>query len=268
MAGIEEMQLDQVTSYAVGDEAEAHMDFRKPGQAGEQLMPHLAQRYEEMTRAALAGHHDDRAALKQALDVVIRQLSVAQADLFALKSLVLGRDKMALTRDWNYSDPMQGHAALLGRSVKELRQEQGAHYVIPNPGSIIGYGWYPVEEKDDRSWCWSGPSTESLLLLPRLFTGEVEIEMNVNLLTRDMLPEHGTFEVDGVACPYELAFEHGDSTRGVLRLKAVLEASDSATFALKISLAKISSPHELWGKHDRRKLGLCLKHLVVRSAAV
>lgn len=268
MARADDIQFDQATSFVLGDEAEAHMDFRKQGQAGEKLMPHLAQRYEEMTQAALAGNRDDPAALNQVVNVLIRQLSVAQADLFALKSLVLGRDKMALTRDWEYSDPMQGHAALLGRNVEELRHEQGAHFVIPNPGNIIGYGWHPVEEKDNHSWCWSGPQTESLLLIPRLFTGPVDIEMDVNLLTSDVMPETASFEVDGVSYPYQILFSDDIKTQATLRVQAEISADKSATFALKLALAETFSPHELWGKHDRRKLGLCLRRLTVRPVTL
>ncbi len=259
------MQLDQARSYALGDEAEAHMDLRKPGQPGEQLMPHLANRYEEMTRAALAGHHGDVAAMERALDVLIRQLSVAQADLFALKSLVLGRDEMALTRDWDYCDPMEAHAALLGRSTVELRREQGAQYVIPTPASIIGYGWHSVEEKDDLSWCWSGPGRESLLLLPRLFTGAVEITLEITLLTRAVLPETGNLEVDGRNCAYQLQFDDDESTQAMLRVTADLNESETANFALKLSLSETLSPRDLWGKQDGRQLGICLKRLIVRA---
>lgn len=266
MASDTQSPADKATTSTLGAEADPWADLTRPGAEGDTLMTHLAARYENMTRNALAGYLDTPEQTHLAVEALVKQLSHVQADVFALKSLVLGRDKMALTKDWDYQDPLNSHAALLSSSVEALREDQGQYYVLPNPGSLVGYGWHQVEEKGDSSWCWSGPETQSLLSVPRLFQGNVKITIDFNVIQRDVLSEQGALEVDGVAVPYEVSYENDDSMVGVMTAQADLSVAEAASFALVLKLSSTYSPKELWGKFDKRYLGLCLHCVTVTKA--
>lgn len=266
MASDTQSPADKATTSALGAAADPWADLTRPGAEGDVLMTHLAARYEDMTRNALAGYLDTPEQAYLAVEALIKQLSRVQADVFALKSLVIGRDKMALTSDWDYQDPLNSHAALLSSSVEALREDQGQYYVLPNPGSLVGYGWHQVEEKGDSSWCWSGPETRSLLSIPRLFSSKVEITIDFNVVQRDVLPAEGALEVDGIAVPYRLLYENDDSMVGVMTAQADLSLAEATSFALELKLASTYSPKELWGKFDKRRLGLCLRCVTVSEA--
>lgn len=265
MANDTQSPADQTLASTLGDAADPWADLTRSTTSGEVLMKHLAARYEDMTRTALAGYMETPEQTRLAVGVLVKQLSQVQADVYALKSLVLGRDQLALTRDWDYQDPLNSHAALLGSSLEELQQETGEYYVLPNPGSLVGYGWHQVEEKGDSSWCWSGPETDSLLVIPRLFQGRVTITIDFNVIQRDVLPKEGVLSVEGRAVPYTLTYEGGESMVGSIEAMVDLSTSKGPTFALNIKLDKTHSPMDLWGKSDKRRLGLCLRCVTVQK---
>ena len=254
---------DKATTAELGVEADPWADLTHLGGEGDLLMAHLSARYEDITRNALAGYLDTPEKTNLAVEALIKQLSQVQADVFALKSIVLGRDQMALTRDWDYKDPLHSHAALLNSSRDDLREKHGQYYVLPHPGSLVGYGWHQIEEKGESSWCWSGPETESFLSIPRLFEGKVEIEIDFNVITRDVLPLKGALSVDGDAVSYFVNYESDDSLVGTIVAQADLATKEASSFALNLRLVSTHSPKELWGKFDKRRLGLCLRCLKV-----
>lgn len=262
---------DRVTNQSLtgqlGVEADPWVDLNRVDSDGEILMKHLAARYEQMTRGALGSYLETPEKTRLAVDVLVKQLSQVQADVFALKSVVLGRDEMVLSRDWDYRDPLRGQAALLGSSLEELSTELGEYYLLPNPSSLVGYGWHEVEEKDDLAWCWSGPQTESLLLVPLLFQAPVKITIDFNLIRSDVLPQEGALEVDHQAVAYTVIYKDEERKRGMIEARADFSQSNASNFGLKLKLDKTLSPRELSGKFDKRLLGLCLRHVIVNKQA-
>ena len=254
---------DAAMTASLGEEADPWVDLARQGRSGDILMRHLAERYEEMTKKAIADLHSKPESSRLLIDVLIKQLSFVQADVFALKALVLGRDRIAPTLDWEYEDPLKAHAALLGQEVRQLTNDDKNTVVFENPASVVGLGWHDVEENNYSAWCWSGPECKSMLIVPRVFTGQVHIKLNLNVIQRDVLPAQGALEIDNKQVEYEVTYDTPDSQTGYLIAKADLADIDSPAFGIRMNLAATYSPNELWGRYDQRKLGLCFKKLTL-----
>ncbi|WOI58440.1 hypothetical protein [Palleronia sp. LCG004] len=236
-------------------ETEPHLDLSKVGNDAEFLMEHLAKRYEETLLPQMMDE-DLPAGVERGLRVLVRQLARAQADLFVMKSAVLGRDRLALTQDWDYVDPLRAQFDALGTDMAAMGPAAFGTYVLKPDESMLGFGWHETEQKGSSSWRWSGPAREAGIYLPNIAQTPCKLVLVFDVLSRDVLPTGDFLTVDGAPVAHELTWSGDLSGRIAIDL-----ASDSPSFLLGISLARTVSPEKLGIGQDKRPLGLCLRRI-------
>lgn len=247
-------------STRMAEETEPHIDLSKVSSDSEFLMAHLAARYEETMLPLISGQNSPNDQLLHVIRLLTRQLARAQADIYVLKSAVLGRDKLVLTRDWDYKDPLRSHLKAIGEDVQALSSFSLGRYVIEPEDYMVGYGWHDTEQREDSStWRWSGPETKSGILLPNIMGGECSLQVHFRVLSRDVLPDKDMVSCDHVSTPYTLEWVSEDN--GIISFD-VSPPNDSTNFLVEFCLAKTVSPAELLGRYDKRHLGLCLRKFV------
>ncbi len=249
---------DIEASAALAAAADPWIDLQRPTTESEYLMTHLSQRYEELFTPFLAAAAGDGAMQQMLLKLLVKQLARAQADIFALKSAVLGRDQLVLTRDWEYRDPLQAYYAALGEAAKSVALRNFNRYAMPLDHGILGFGWYPVEEGNGSYWRWNGQGLTSGLMMPRFFDGPIRVEAAITVIHRDVLPETGLVSVNGKALPYRLHFADATTRNAKIAFDLDLGQDSSPFFMLEFRIARTFSPQEAHGGRDTRQLGLCL----------
>lgn len=259
---------DIETSAALATAADPWIDLQRPTTESEYLMTHLAQRYEDLFAPFLTAAAGDGDMQQMLLKLLVKQLARAQADIFALKSAVLGRDQLVLTRDWDYRDPLQAYYAALGDAAKSVALRSFNRYAMPLDQSILGFGWYPVEEANGSYWRWNGQGLTSGLMMPRFFDGTVQVEAAITVIRRDVLPEAGLVSVNGKPLEYDVQFAGADSRNAKILFKLDLSQDTSPFFMLEFRIARTASPQEEGGGNDTRQLGLCLLKLEFTTGEV
>lgn len=263
-------KLDAEESLALAAAADPWIDLSKLGSEEEILMGHLADRFAEASEAYVAAIGSNPEALQAAIRFLARQLARAQADVFALKSAVLGRDRLLLTRNWEYRDPLEAHSRhLLQDGVKAMWRQLG-RYDLPLDAELIGFGWHAPEGNDKSSWRWTGPGLNSILLVPRFFEGRVVMRLTFRMLQEDVMPATGGLLVGGAEIPYELILNDRNPLNGKVEFELDLSSGDrggSAFLPVEIRLNATWSPHEVMGTSDKRQLGLCLQQASLFAVA-
>jgi len=263
---------DTEASTVLTGEADPWIDLTRAGTGSEVLMTHLAERYAEVTDAYLATIGSDPAALVGVLRVLARQLARAQADIFALKSAVLGRDRMVLTQDWDYRDPLAAHARSFARDGTQTLWAQTGRYTLPLDEGLLGFGWYPPEGNERSIWRWSGPGVKATVLVPRFYAGRLAVEVTFNTVRRGVMPETGGLMVDEREIAYELSFADDETAKGKLSFTLDLESVDEGTsgqsfLPLEFRVARTYSPAQEFGKFDKRELGICILKIEISTGA-
>ena len=262
-AGLEQAAQDARLSGKLAEVSDAWIDLQRPGTEGEHLMQNLSQRYENLLGSFMGAGEVGPEARLLVMKLLIKQLARAQADIFALKAAVLGRDKLVLTRDWEYRDPLQAYYEALGEDAVVVQRRSFSRYNLPIDSSVMGFGWYESEERGAASWRWSGPGTSSGLMVPRLFEGPVRMEAGIKVLSRSVLPESGLISVNGKGMDYNLRAKEDDPEFATVSFDLDLGDDRSPFFMLEFKLAGTVSPNEQYGKSDTRQLGLCLLRLEI-----
>jgi hypothetical protein len=252
-----ESTSDTVASSALAAEVDRYIDMDKLNSDGERLMVHLAARYEEAICSLIPGGTSNGDAAHDMFRLLARQIARAKADIFVLKSALLARDKLVLTRDWNYEDPLAALSVGLGEDVRSVLLRSEGRHSVPITDRLVGFGWHQTERDGSRQWRWSGPNLTSGIMVPRIVSGVVVIEISFAVLKTDALPAQGGIRVDGKDVEYEVAYTE-TPTKGTIRLKADLSQSSAAFFALEFVLQRTYSPFEELGAEDYRQLGVCL----------
>ncbi|MFN4100079.1 MAG: hypothetical protein ACK4GT_09910 [Pararhodobacter sp.] len=251
-------------------EADPWIDLTRAGTESEVLMAHLAERYAEVNEAYLATIGSDPAALLGAVRLLARQLARAQADIFALKSAVLGRDRMVLTQDWDYRDPLATHARSFASDGTKTLWTQTGRYTLPLDEALLGFGWYPPEGNERSVWRWSGPGVKATILVPRFYAGRLAVEVTFNTVRRGVMPEAGGLIVDEREIAYDLSFANDETTQGKLSFTLDLEpmaegATDKSFLPLEFRIARTYSPAKEFGKSDKRELGICILKIEIST---
>ncbi len=265
-------QADVAASQAMAAASDPWVDLARAGSESEILMARLTDRFTEINKAYLATIGSDPAAMQGVLHLLARQLARAQADIFVLKSAVLGRDRLVLTQDWDYRDPLASHARLLSTDGMTAMWQRTGHYRLPLDDSLMGFGWYPPEGNGRTVWRWSGPGTTSTLFVPRFFVGRIKVEIAFNSVRRGVMPAAGGLTADGTAVDYVLSHADDKTTHGKLEFTLDLggvpaEAEGAAAFLpLEFALVRTYSPAQELGKSDKRELGICLREVTISVA--
>ncbi len=245
------------------ESADAFIDLKRAGTESEYLMAALTERYEAMVVGYLAGATSNPQMLSKVLRLLTRQIARAQADIFVLKSAVLGRDKLVLTRDWEFRDPLQGVQESLADAFGRTPMLSAGAYAVSLDPSVVGYGWHDVEEKNGHYWRWSGPSLTSGLMLPRFFNVPVQVEVTYNVARRDVLPEDGGISVNGR--PVAATIETTDGVNGRIRFAIDLSKEVSPFFMMEFKVLRTVSPAQERGSKDSRELGICVRRIVFET---
>lgn len=260
---LEQVAADVRLSGTLAEMADAWIDLQRPATEGEYLMENLARRYEELLGSFLGAAQAGPEAQHTVMKLLVKQLARAQADIFALKAAVLGRDKLVLTRDWEYRDPLQAYYDALGETATTAHPRNFSRYNLPLDSSIMGFGWYATEESGGNYWRWSGPGLASGLMVPRLFEGPVRMEARIKMLNRSVMPESGLVSINGRAMDYSLTFDDHDAAFATVGFDLDLGEDRSPFFMLEFKLAGTTSPKEEFGSADTRQLGVCLLRLEI-----
>lgn len=252
---------DDEMSAALARGADPWIDLSRAGSASDVLMPHLTARYAAMNRQHLLTAASNPEALTDVLSNLAWQLARAQADIFVLKSALLGRDKLLLTQDWDYRDPLAAHArSFLEGGMREVWHKSG-QFTLPLDDSLIGIGWYQPESNAQATWRWSGPGLTSTLLIPRFLNGRIRMVLDFNLIKEGILPATGAVTFAGNAVSYTVQFNKDSTTQGRIETELDLTLPGKEMLALEFHLSATFSPAELLGKSDKRLLGLCLRRI-------
>ncbi|MBB3980843.1 hypothetical protein GGR44_000474 [Sphingobium fontiphilum] len=255
---VDQNTADIESSAMLAAVADAWIDLNRPTSESEYLMTNLAERYENMLLPFVPLYLAQADGQGIFLQLLIKQLARAQADIFALKSAVLGRDQLVLTKDWDYRDPLQAYSIALGETTEIFREFSYDSFILPIDDSVLSLGWYDLEESGDTSWRWSGPGINSSLLLPRMFDCKVRIDAKLAIFDRSCLPESGLISVNNVPVDYSFTLDEGSDTIGVVSFEVDLTGSNSAFFMLGFHVKGTMSPQERGDNDDARKLGICL----------
>lgn len=258
---VDQNTADIESSAMLAAVADAWIDLNRPTSESEYLMTNLAERYENMLSPFVPLYLAQADGQGIFLQLLIKQLARAQADIFALKSAVLGRDQLVLTKDWDYRDPLQAYSIALGETTEIFREFSYDSFVLPIDDSVLSLGWYDLEESGDSSWRWSGPGNNSSLLLPRLFEGKVRIDAKVAIFDISCMPEAGLISVNNMPVDCTFTPDEGSDTSGVVSFEVDLTGSNSAFFMLGFHVKNTMSPQERGDNDDARKLGICLYKL-------
>lgn len=258
-------QEDADMSSALSASADAWIDLQKPANESEYLMAHLASRYEELFSAYLTIENQDFSSQKNIITLLIKQLSRAQSDIFVLKSILLGRDKLALSRDWEYQDPLRSYINALGRDARKIASERSI-YSVPLDSTVIGFGWYPPNGEGAKAWRWSGPGLTSGLLIPRIFEDIVRIDAGIRVLKPDTIPETGMISIDGEKIDYTLNFSDSNMLVADLEFEFSFSEHSGPFFMMEFHVRDTVSSRELAQGDDSRLLGICLTSLTLRGS--
>jgi Holliday junction resolvase len=253
---------DRNASVRLAEETDSWIDLARVNSDGEWLMHHLSARYEDALATFLPAAQSDPNALQAVLQMLSRQLARAQADIFVLKSAVLGRDRMVLTRDWDYQDPLRNYRTLLGEDAGAAALSALGRYVLPLDDSILGFGWHPTERRNESVWRWSGPGLQSGLTLPRFFDGRVRIEIVFNQIKRDALAPAGAIRVDGAEVTYVVNFAE-NATGGKIIFDVELKGEKTPFFLLEFETTRTYSAHRELGTSDKREVGICIRQMAI-----
>jgi hypothetical protein len=263
VAALEQAAEDKQLSAKLAETADAWIDLQRPATECEYLMANLARRYEDLLAGFMGFAQSDSESLKMVLTLLVKQLARAQADIFALKAAVLGRDKLVLTRDLEYRDPLKTYSVALGKTARASLPSDFGRYTMPLDPTVMGFGWYPAEEENGNWWRWSGPGLVSGLLMPRLFEGPVRMEAMVNAVDRTVFPASGLVAINDSPIDYALEFT-GDAL-AKLTFDVDLQDDESGFFMLGFRVATTRSPYEKSGGYDKRQLGIGLLKLEVAT---
>lgn len=257
---LDQIEKDVTLSDQLAQIADGWIDLTRPTTEGEYLMTGLAKRYEDLMLpfASLAG--EGGASQTLLITLLIKQLARAQADIFALKSAVLGKDQLVLTRDWDFRDPLLAYSQSLGEAAAMMPDGSFDRFRLPIDESVIGFGWHDVERSDERIWRWSGPGLTSSLVLPKLFKSKAALSVEISLLRPSILPKDNFILVDRQPVGYELEFKEGSDTELTVRFD-VETPPTSPFFMVSFNVAKTLSPSDEWGSTDTRELGICLNKI-------
>jgi hypothetical protein len=253
---------DRNASVQLAEATDSWIDLARVNSDGEVLMHHLSARYEDALAAFLPAARSDPEAMKAVLQLLVKQLARAQADIFVLKSAVLGRDRMVLTRDWEYQDPLRSYRTLLGEDAGAAAVTALGRYVLPLDDSILGFGWHPTERRNESTWRWSGPGLQAGLTLPRFFDGRVRMEIAFNLIKRDALPPSGAIRVDGAEVSYAINFA-GTTPGGKIIFDIELNGQNAPFFLLEFRTTRTYSAHQELGTSDKREVGICVRQVAI-----
>jgi hypothetical protein len=263
VAALEQTAEDKQLSAKLAETADAWIDLQRPATEGEYLMTNLARRYEDLLGGFVGLAQTDPEAQKMVMTLLVKQLARAQADIFALKAAVLGRDNLALTRDWEYRDPLKTYSVVLGKTARASLPSDFGRYAMPLDPSVMGFGWYPAEEENGHWWRWSGPGLVAGLLAPRLFEGPARMEAMVSAVDKTVFPASGLVTINDRPIDYTLEFADGDDVLAKLVFDVDLKDDQSGFFMLGFRVAATRSPYEKSGGYDNRQLGIGLLKLEV-----
>ncbi|MFN4057752.1 MAG: hypothetical protein ACK4HW_06165 [Roseinatronobacter sp.] len=252
---------DDELSATLAQENDPWIDLSRAGSPKEALMPHLTERYAAMNTQHLLTAASNPAALTDVLRNLAWQLARAQADIYVLKSALLGRDKLVLTQDWDYRDPIATHArSFLEGGMREVWHKTG-QYSLPLDESLIGIGWHQPETNGQSTWRWSGPGLRSTLLIPRFLDGRIRMTLEFNMIKEGVLPESGGISFAGKPIGYSIQFNKGSTTQGRIETELDLNQPGKDMLPLEFHLNGTFSPAELLGKSDKRLLGISLRRI-------
>ncbi|MEQ6250809.1 hypothetical protein ABMC89_18100 [Sulfitobacter sp. HNIBRBA3233] len=255
---------DTAASHELLDAVEAHVDLSKAGSESEVLMAHLAARYEEAMTPLLGDAPSDPERLEGVVRMLVRQLARTQADVYVLKSAMIGRDHLLMTDDWAYKDPLRAHFQGIGRDLTKLKPFPLGRYELSLEDSMLGYGWHKLETKPGAMpWRWSGPERKSGLLLPNLMGGPCRIRFDLQMLVPEAFPAEGFLRVEDAPVPYEVTWHEKDKLSVVFE---IAPPQDAVNVLVEMQVTHTISPAKLLGRFDKRKLGFCMKRIVYETA--
>lgn len=250
---------------ALVTQADPWIDLQRASTESEYLMTALAQRYEAQMLPLLSGTTQDPQLLDRVLRILIRQLSRAQADIFALKSAVLGRDRLVLTRDWEFRDPLQSAQADMRDAFGMPTVSGTSRFSVPLDSTTMGYGWYAPEELNGAVWRWSGPGLTAGLMVPQVFDAPVTVEVAFSVLRRDVLPEHGGISVNGTPIIGSVVTDD-TGLNGTITFPLDIRAEVSPFLMFVFEVLQTTSPTFEDGSKDSRELGICVRQIVISAA--
>ena len=240
------------------------IDLQRPTSEGEYLMKNLASRYEGLMLPLVAASEQNEQSKFDMMKLLVKQLARAQADIFALKAAVLGRDRLILSRDWEYMDPLHSYYSSLGQDVTDSGFQQLGQYRLRLDNSISGFGWHSAEDTPSDLIRWSGAELTCGLLIPRFFSGIVKAELPIRTLGPDILSAEGALLLNGKPLPYTL---DGDVPPASYRLSFEIDmvGNNQPFFMLEFRTNKTYSPADEFGADDHRQLGIGVSQLFLST---
>lgn len=258
------LEVEAKMTQELVEQADPWIDLQRAGSESEHLMRALADRFEAQVIPLLAGAAENPQMLSKMLRVFVRQLARAQADIFVLKSAVLGRDRLVLTRDWEFRDPLQRAQAAIVDAFGVMPLQGAEQFTLPLDPSVVGYGWHDTEEQDGKYWRWSGPGLTAGLMLPRFFDVPMKVEVSFNVLRRDIVPLGGGISVNGR--PVEAVVDtKGDGLSGTISFPLDITKETSPFFMMVFEVQRTASPAVEKGGKDTRELGICVRRIVFKT---
>jgi hypothetical protein len=240
------------------------IDLQRPTSEGEYLMRNLASRYEGLMLPLVAVSAQDEDRKFDIITLLVKQLARAQADIFALKAAVLGRDKLILSRDWDYVDPLHSYYSSLGKDLTDTGFQELGRYRLRLDNSISGFGWHGTEDTPTDLIRWSGAELSCGLLVPRFFSGIVKAELPIRTLGPGILSAEGALLLNGRPLSYTLEDEAWPASHK-LSFEIDMTGNSQPFFMLEFRINKTYSPAEQFGADDHRQLGIGVNHLFVMT---
>jgi hypothetical protein len=215
--------LDRLVTGALAATAGDGVDLATAEDAGNRFVTALADRFEQVLRAAI-GDADDTT---RSVDVLLRAVAALQAETLMLKASALGRTALPADCETRYRDPLALARALTRAQTPMAGRRESVAFAFDEK-ALCG-GWTPVErDAAGAPWRWIGPLPHATLVLPALGPGRHAIEAVCRLVDASQA------DALRVACAggevARLAIEGGVGRDGVLRLDVDLPEDHRGDF--------------------------------------